>query len=175
MKFIDRFFEQSARRVAHSTSRRNALVKFGSWVVAGTALPLILPVDRSGGNAHAAEPGTPGDPGDPKSCDYWRYCSIDGFLCTCCGGTINACPPGTSPSEVTWVGTCHNPGDGRDYVIAYNDCCGKQACGQCGCNRNDSEQPLYRPFNNNDINWCLGAEEMNYNCTIATIRGVAGE
>ncbi len=173
MKFIDRFFERSTRHVAHSTSRRNALVKFGSWVVVGSALPLILPVDRSGGNAHAAEPGTAGDPGDPQSCDYWRYCSIDGFLCTCCGGTINACPPGTDVSEVTWVGTCHNPADGRDYIIAYNDCCGKQACGQCACNRNDSEQPLYRPFNNNDINWCLGAEHLTYNCTIATIRGVA--
>ncbi|GAB3677511.1 methylamine dehydrogenase light chain [Salinisphaera aquimarina] len=173
MKFIDRFFERSTRHVAHSTSRRNALCKFGSWIVAGTALPLILPVDRIGGNAHAAETGTPGDPGDPQSCDYWRYCSIDGFLCTCCGGSITACPPGTDVSEVTWVGTCHNPADGRDYIIAYNDCCGKQACGQCACNRNDSEQPLYRPFNNNDINWCLGAEHLTYNCTIATIRGVA--
>lgn len=173
MKILDRLFERSARHVAHSTSRRNALVRFGSWVVVGTALPLILPVDRSSGNAHAAEPGTVGDPGDPQSCDYWRYCSIDGFLCTCCGGTINACPPGTDVSEVTWVGTCHNPADGRDYIIAYNDCCGKQACGQCACNRNDSEQPLYRPFNNNDINWCLGAEHLTYNCTIATIRGVA--
>jgi methylamine dehydrogenase light chain len=173
MKIIDRFVERSTRRVAHSTSRRNTLVKLGSWVVAGSALPLILPVDRSSGNAHAAEPGTPGDPGDPRSCDYWRYCSIDGFLCTCCGGSVTACPPGTEVSEVTWVGTCHNPADGRDYVVAYNDCCGKQACGQCACNRNDSEQPLYRAYNNNDINWCLGAEHLTYNCTLSAIRGVA--
>ena len=87
MKFLDRFFERSARHVAYSTSRRNALVRFGSWVVVGSALPLILPVDRSSGNAHAAEPGTPGDPGDPQSCDYWRYCSIDGFL-DCIGGNF---------------------------------------------------------------------------------------
>ena len=148
-------------------------MRFGSWVVVGTALPLILPVDRSSGNAHAAEPGTPGDPGDPQSCDYWRYCSIDGFLCTCCGGTINACPPGTDVSEVTWVGTCHNPADDRYYVVAYHDCCGQGTCGQCECNRNDSEQPLYRPYNNNDINWCLGAKEMTYHCTTSVIKGVA--
>jgi methylamine dehydrogenase light chain len=29
------------------------------------------------------------DPGDQASCDYWRYCAIDGFLCSCCGGTVN--------------------------------------------------------------------------------------
>jgi len=47
------------------------------------------------------------------------------------------------------------------------------SCGQCACTRNDSEEPMYRPFNNNDINWCLGAKANVYNCTVAVIRGVA--
>lgn len=173
MSLIDRLFERSSRRIAYSTSRRNTLFRLGSWIVAGVATPLILPIDRSGGNAHAAANGSPGDPGDPTTCDYWRYCSIDGFLCTCCGGTVTACPPGTELSEVSWVGTCHNPGDGRDYIISYNDCCGNKPCEQCACNRNDSEQPGYRPFNNNDINWCIGATSNTYVCTIGVIRGVA--
>lgn len=83
------------------------------------------------------------------------------------------CPPGTDASLVTWIGTCRNPADGKNYIISYNDCCGKHACGQCACSRNDDEQPLYRPFNNNDINWCLGAESKIYNCTVTIIRGVA--
>ena len=33
-------------------------------------------------------------------------------------------------------------------------------------------EPLYRPFNNNDINWCLAAKSNIYNCTVAIIRGV---
>ncbi len=173
MKLLDRLFEGSTRRMAAVTSRRTALARIGSWVVAGSALPLLLPIDRVAGRADAAEAGRPGDPGDPSKCDYWRYCSIDGFLCTCCGGSINTCPPGAEVSLVTWVGTCHNPADDKDYIVAYNDCCGKHSCAQCACTRNDSEQPMYRPFNNNDINWCLGAKANVYNCTVAVIRGVA--
>ena len=49
------------------------------------------------------------------------------------------CPPGTDMSPVTWIGTCHNPSDGKDYVISYNDCCGKSSCGRCFCNRNERD------------------------------------
>ena len=132
----------------------------------------ILELEVEGGSA-AAEAPKAGDPGDPNSCDYWRYCSIDGFLCSCCGGTTTSCPPGTDASQVTWIGTCRNPADGKDYIISYNDCCGKHSCSQCACTRNESEEPLYRPFNNNDVNWCLGAESRIYNCTVTIIRGVA--
>ena len=98
----------------------------------GAALPL-LPVARG-----SAEPA-PVD--DATSCEYWRHCAIDGFLCACCGGSATACPPGTEMSPVTWIGTCRNPGDGRDYLISYNDCCGKGYCGRCFCNRNEGDRP----------------------------------
>ncbi|HXH02025.1 MAG TPA: methylamine dehydrogenase light chain [Candidatus Competibacteraceae bacterium] len=169
MRFLDHMFERSTRLVAARTSRRSALARLGTLLVGGSLLPL-LPIDRV---ARAAEAGKSGDPGDPTACDYWRYCAIDGYLCTCCGGTINTCPPGAEPSAVTWVGTCRNPADGKDYIIAYNDCCGKGACNRCLCNRNESDEPMYRPFANNDINWCLGAKHMSYNCTVARISGVA--
>ena len=94
MKFLDNLFERSSRQVANVTSRRKLLGRFGSLLVAGAALPIILPIDRTS-KALAAEAPKAGDPGDPNSCDYWRYCSIDGFLCSCCGGTTTSCPPGT--------------------------------------------------------------------------------
>ena len=172
MSFLDKLFERSSRHVADTTSRRKVLARLGSLIVAGAALPVLLPIDRTA-KALAAEQPKMGDPGDPTSCDYWRNCSIDGFLCSCCGGSITSCPPGTDASLVTWIGTCRNPADGKNYLISYTDCCGKHACGQCACSRNDDEQPLYRPFNNNDINWCLGAESKIYNCTVTIIRGVA--
>ena len=79
--------------------------------------------------------------GDPTSCDYWRYCAVDGFLCSCCGGTANSCPPGTEQSPITWIGTCQNPVDGIDYIVSYNDCCGKSSCGNCLCQRNEGDRP----------------------------------
>ena len=30
--------------------------------------------------------------GSDTDCDYWRYCAIDGFLCSCCGGSANPVP-----------------------------------------------------------------------------------
>lgn len=152
----------------------------------GAALPL-LPVargaasgDATGMTAADARAAAPkelidGPQGDPTSCEYWRHCAIDGFLCSCCGGTQTACPPGTEMSPVTWIGTCRNPGDGRDYVVSYNDCCGKSLCGRCFCNRNEGERPMYYPFRNNDINWCMGSESQIYNCSTAIVIGVALE
>ena len=39
---------------------------------------------------------------------------------------------------MTWVGTCRNPNDGKDYLISYNDCCGVTMCGRCFCNHNEA-------------------------------------
>ena len=130
------------------------------------------------GAPRAPAPGEP-DPatpaGDPGDCDYWRHCAIDGFLCGCCGGSQRSCPPGTEQSPVTWIGTCRNPADGKDYIISYNDCCGKHVCGLCFCHRNEGDKPIYFPPRSNDINWCFGTTSVVYNCSTAIVLGVATE
>nr|WP_232059248.1 methylamine dehydrogenase light chain [Kineobactrum salinum] len=76
---------------------------------------------------------------------------------------------------MTWIGTCHNPADGRNYVISYNDCCGKSSCGACLCQRDEGDRPIYRPDKTNDINWCLGTSSATYHCSTAIVVGVAFE
>ena len=175
MKWLDSLTESSTRSVARRTSRRSLLASLGTMLMGASLMPL-LPVARG---AHAAEnPGADGNPAgtdDPSACEYWRHCAIDGFLCNCCGGSQSACPPGTEMSLVTWVGTCHNPADGKDYAISYNDCCGKSSCGRCLCNRNERDTPLYIPFQSNDYNWCSGSTKANvpYHCSTARIVGEA--
>jgi methylamine dehydrogenase light chain len=177
MNLVDRWFAQTARTLARRTSRRSVLARFAVALVGGSALPL-LPISRAGAQNRAPAPGEPKDStpaGDPGSCDYWRHCAIDGFLCSCCGGTQRTCPPGTETSPVTWIGTCRNPLDGKDYIISYNDCCGKHVCGVCYCHRNEGDKPLYFPHRSNDINWCFGTESAVYNCSTAIVLGVATE
>ena len=171
MKWLDSLTEQSTRHMARRTSRRSLLASIGTMLVGASALPL-LPVARG---AAAAETETKPGIDDPSSCDYWRHCAIDGFLCNCCGGSQTACPPGTEMSLITWVGTCHNPADGKDYAISYNDCCGKSTCGRCLCNRNERDTPLYIPFQSNDYNWCSGSTKANipYHCSTARVVGEA--
>ncbi len=174
---FDRRVEALSRGLARGTSRRGLLGMFGALLVGQAALPL-LPVARAANAYPGVAPqstGDPADPGDPTSCDYWRYCGIDGFLCSCCGGTRNRCPPGTQMSPITWVGTCENPADRRMYIISYNDCCGVEACGRCLCNRNEDDRPVVRPRQNNDINWCIGGTNRTYTCSTAVIVGVSEE
>jgi methylamine dehydrogenase light chain len=184
MRSIDDLFEQSARSLARRTSRRSLLAVLGK-VLTGAALFPLLPVDRTF-RATAAETGAGGNlvtphaksegespTEDPKNCAYWKYCAIDGYLCSCCGGSANSCPPGTTPSPITWIGTCHNPTDDRDYIVSYNDCCGKVSCSNCECNRNEHEKPMYRPSRNNDLNWCMANADSNYHCSVSVILGVS--
>lgn len=171
MHLLDRVFEKSARSLAKRTSRRSLLASLGQLLTGAALLPL-LPIDRT---ARAQSPAAPvaKPTADEQNCQYWKYCAIDGFLCACCGGTSTSCPPGTQPSPITWIGTCHNPGDGRDYIVSYNDCCGKVSCGDCFCNRNEGEKPMYRLSRNNDVNWCMANSESNYHCSVSVILGVA--
>jgi methylamine dehydrogenase light chain len=172
MKLLDSLCERSARQLARRLSRRSVLGSLGTMLVGASLVPL-LPVAR-GAQARGDSPEPKADPGDPTQCDYWRYCAIDGFLCSCCGGSQHSCPPGTEPSRTTWIGTCHNPGDGHDYIVSYNDCCGKSSCGRCLCNRNEDDSPLYVPFRSNDYDWCAGSHAgIPYNCSISRIIGVA--
>ncbi len=171
MKFFDRFFEKTARDVAQRSSRRGLLKTLGISLVGAASFP-ALPVARA---ADGSAPKHPQDEGDPASCDYWRYCAVDGFLCECCGGSYNSCPPGTEMSTITWIGTCRNPVDGRNYIISYNDCCGTTQCGACLCQRDEGDRPLYRSDKSNDINWCLGSSSSVYHCSTAIVVGLAFE
>ena len=164
--YLNRCLESYSRQIAKGTSRRSFLARLGSVMVGIAGIPL-LPVARA---ATGSDSNLDADPGDPKNCDYWRYCAIDGYLCSCCGGSVTACPPGTEMSAITWIGTCRNPADNKNYIISYNDCCGSAACARCFCNRNEGDMPTYMPFRSNDINWCLGEA---YNCSTAIILGVA--
>jgi methylamine dehydrogenase light chain len=174
---LDRWLEGRARGLARRTSRRGFLARLGSALVGGAALPL-LPVARAGAEPRAPAPreeGLEGPVGDPARCEYWRHCAIDGFLCACCGGSQNACPPGTEMSPVTWIGTCRNPADGKDYVISYNDCCGQSLCGRCRCMRTEGEKPVYVSPKNNDLLWCFGTKSRAVHCSVAVVLGVATE
>ena len=164
--WIDEKTGQGSRQIARRTARRGFLGKLGTSLVGLGSLPL-LPVVR----AFAAE-GLE-EEGDPQSCDYWRYCALSGTLCSCCGGTENTCPPGSQPSTIAWVGTCRNPVDGRDYLISYNDCCGKPWCYRCDCNRTEREKPLYFPSKSNGVLWCYGGDTKTYHCTVALVVGEA--
>ena len=165
---MDQLIEAFSRALARRTSRRGALGSLGTLLLGGALAPL-LPVHRVSAAQHAATDG------NPLGCDYWRYCGLDGFLCGCCGGSQHACPPGTSQSPVTWIGTCRNPADGKNYVISYNDCCGKHICGLCFCHRNHGDKPIYYPSRSNDINWCYGTTSVVYNCSTAIVVQVATE
>lgn len=126
MSGLDKFSEKVTRRVARATSRRSLLTLIGGALTGAAVIP-VLPVSRAqaqghghgGGDPIAPQPtGNPQDPGDQTQCDYWRYCAIDGFLCSCCGGTASSCPPGTEMSPITWIGTCQNSADNRAYIIS---------------------------------------------------------
>jgi methylamine dehydrogenase light chain len=172
MKWFDHITESLSRKVAQNSSRRSFLSGFGTALIGGAAIP-ILPVARAAGDHGQPAAPVDGAEDDPTSCEYWRNCSIDGFLCSCCGGTQTSCPPGTEMSPITWIGTCRNPHDGKDYIISYNDCCGKTSCGNCFCNTNLGDRPTYRPHTANDYNWCLGTSSAMYNCTVTLVLGVA--
>ncbi len=162
------------------------LTAVGSFLTGAAIFPLLpvarggtptppndAPGDTNAGRAPAQSSGNPQDPGDPSSCDYWRYCAIDGSLCACCGGSVNSCPPGSEMSPITWVGTCLNPADQRHYIISYNDCCGGAACNRCGCHRDEGDRPIVRPSSNNEITWCFGTQSQAYTCSTGRILGVA--
>ncbi len=171
LKDLDSVTNGAIRFLAGRTSRRSFLGKLGVFITGMGAMPL-LPVFRE--SAHAQTGEIP-EMGDVESCDYWRYCAFSGSLCSCCGGTLTQCPPGSETATVAWVGTCHNPTDGEDYLISYNDCCGKSFCGRCGCHGSEGDRPVYFPSKSNSILWCFGSNSHAYHCTLARVLGRADE
>jgi methylamine dehydrogenase light chain len=183
MAHLDRLTENMLRGFASRTSRRSLFSILGGFLAGAAALPL-LPVARgaestgassvaTSGQTAPQSTGNPQDPGDPTQCDYWRYCAIDGSLCSCYGGTMNSCPPGTEMSPITWIGTCRNPADERNYIISYNDCCGGVPWGRCACQNNQGDRPVVQPSRNNEVTWCFGTQSQSYTCSTAIILGVA--
>ena len=166
---MDGLIESLGRTLARRTSRRGFLGVIGKALFGAAVFPL-LPVNRATG-VGVAELAA-GGKNDQISCDYWRYCSMEGLTCACCGGTVTECPAGTFSSPTAWVGTCRNPGDGKEYVIAYRDCCGKNGCSQCFCDNDNGDMPIYRPQRDNGVFWCFGAKSFIVNCTTSVILGV---
>lgn len=172
--WLDAATESATRHTAQSMGRRHVLTRLGTYMVAGTMVPM-LPFDRSGGAAFAfGAEGKDAQDTDDTACDYWRYCALGGRLCTTCNGSVSECTPGTEASVVTWVGTCENPADGRHYLISYQDCCGGGGCGGevTSCSNNIRERPGYRMGLHNGINWCMANDAQTYHCTVALIVGV---
>jgi methylamine dehydrogenase light chain len=166
---MDRLIERLSRELAKRTSRRSTLAILGKALVGASLFPL-LPVRRIAKASAAAE--APAAGADEQSCDYWRYCGIDGFLCGCCGGSASECSPGTTMSPTAWVGTCVNPSDGKEYIIAYRDCCGKDFCNRCFCQNNKGDLPVYRTQLANTVYWCFGTQSYFVNCTTAVSLGL---
>jgi len=176
--------EKLLRKFAGHTSRRSLISRLGLALVAAPAFPL-LPVGRA--SAAPAPAGKAEERSiesrthftqnaqttDDTKCDYWRYCAIDGLLCSCSGGGIHTCPAGAVPSTVSWVGTCINPDDKKTYLIAYRDCCGKPSSGQCQCDGTDRETQIYVPQTNNNVIWCFGVPNTEYHCSTAVLVGPA--
>lgn len=167
MDRMDRMTSQASRSLADQTSRRSFIGRLGVLLAGLGAFPM-LPVYREATAAADID-----EMGDPQSCDYWRYCAFSGQICGCCGGSHTQCPAGSETASVAWIGTCHNPTDGKDYLISYNDCCGKSACGRCSCKRSEGDKPVYFPSKSSSILWCFGASSHAYHCTLALVVGEA--
>lgn len=166
LKRFDKAIEANVRSSARQHGRRSFLATAGTAMLGAAAGLPVLPFDR---RAHAAETAEGDDP-----CTYWRHCAIDGFLCEESGGSLTTCPPGSSTSAVSWVGTCANPDDGNNYLVSYNDCCGKPAVFSATfCNNNQGERPGYRMGLYNDINWCMANADKGYYCTVSVVVGMA--
>ena len=165
MSVTERWMEGISWRLARQGSRHSFLAGI-DLILIGVGIAPLSPVSRFMA-AHEEE-------GDLTRCDYWCYCVIDGFLCTCCSSTTNSCRPGTVTSLITRVWICLNPADGKDYIISYNDCFGLSGCSRCGCARDEGDRPAHRTDAANDINWCArSADDIVYNCSTAVLMGVS--
>lgn len=179
------WISRMGRRMSENTSRRSMLSIIGrvGIGVAGVAVISALPVSRAVAETAAATPDpTPTElfpafdkTGDTSTCDYWRWCNMDGTPCTsCAGGGLTTCAPGSKPGAEFWVGCCTNPDDNKTYLIAYYDCCGASGCSNTFCGQPDNQAIMYNPVSGSfdqEIIWCVSDESQSYTCTMAPIIG----
>lgn len=183
------------RLMSERTSRRSMLGMLGRWGMgaAGVAIIGSLPVTRAAIASDLPKSMAPGtgraaaaaddsslfpafdETGDSSTCEYWRWCNMDGTPCTSCsGGGMTTCAPGSKPGAEFWVGCCTNPDDGKTYLIAYYDCCGAPGCSNTFCGQPDNQAVMYNPVAGSfdqEIIWCVSDESQAYTCTMAPIIG----
>lgn len=164
---LDGAAERGSRRAARRFGRRSFLARMGGAIVGSVVLTPILPFDRRA-LAEAADE-------EDEVCAYWRNCAVDGFMCQDVGGSETSCPAGSQASTVSWVGTCHNPDDDRDYLVSYNDCCGKAMnLNATYCTTAKNERPGYLMGLYSEVNWCMAnTDATGYYCTVAVVVGQA--
>lgn len=175
---------RTGRRMSERTSRRSVISKIGRWSLgmSGVAVIGALPVTRAvaspgGGGAGPNEPQvlTYDKTDDAATCEYWRWCNMDGTPCTSCqGGGLTTCAPGSKPGAEFWVGCCTNPDDNKTYLIAYYDCCGAPGCSNTFCADPEAQAIMYNPVSGSfdqEIIWCVSDESQSYTCTMAPIIG----
>src|SRR5260370_9089826 len=98
---MDKIVERMTRAVAQCSSRRSFLGYLGRVVLGASVIPL-LPVDRIAATANAAEKK---GIDDHTTCDSWKDCPGDAFLCTCCVGGSTDFPPWPPPSPPSSAAT----------------------------------------------------------------------
>ena len=67
-------------------TRIEAAPALGAWT-SDTAEPADQGKGQNNGKRHgkfASDFANQAQTTDPTKCDYWRYCSSDGYLCACC-------------------------------------------------------------------------------------------
>ena len=153
------------RLMSERTSRRSMLGMLGRWGMgaAGVAIIGSLPVTRAaiasdapkemiaGAGRTAAAAGDPSlfpafdETGDSSTCEYWRWCNMDGTPSAVRRRRCHHLRPAASPSAEFWVGCCTNPDTGKTYLIAYYDCCGAPSCSNAFCGEPDMQAVMYDP------------------------------
>lgn len=105
-------------RWSQNFSRRSLLAHTGRLLlrVAGVSVVTALPLAQEFAGTTAA-----------VNCANTRYCHLSGHPCSCCGGTDDTCPAG-STRKGWWSGCCGS------YEYYYYDCCANtpHTC-QSGC------------------------------------------
>ena len=142
----DRLVERAARGLARRAGRRSFLARLGGAArrrrgAAAAAGRARGRGDAAGAGGAGGRPRAGGRPDELRVLAPLRDRRLPLRLLR--RQRRPRCPPGTEMSPVTWIGTCRNPADGKDYIISYNDCCGKSFCGRCSCNRNEGDRPDY--------------------------------